>query len=497
MVPAIGFACPLLVAFVVSCIFNDEQPGVAGMAGDLTPPVITYDLNYDSMVTDKDTVVLSGTAVDSSGISAVLVGGDTSTLAYPNWSNRTSLQVGLNAIVIRAIDASDNRNEFLDTLQITMSLPANQITWIKTFRKLDQSTGRAIKETGDGGYLLTGSSSMSDGENRDRLLLLKVDSTGNLVWDTLFAGKGSAHGISIDHTLDGGHIVLGQTYYMGDSTAVYLIRLNAEDQVQWAKIVDVPLYMFLREIRQTRDGGFVLVGSTRGGGKCTNQSEEAVLGKTDGLGTVLWWKTYGKCRGDVSGFAARETENGFMIAASNNEIDLDKYDEIWIVNTDKNGDTIRTGSYGDSLSDWPYSLEIHPEGGCVVAGQMDVQKDAREVFFIMRVDSLGRQVWLEKYGEEMMPSPGRKMTATKDGGYAMVGYCGSIDGISNSCVVVKTDSRGKMVWKRKHGETGSSETGSCIQETSDGGLIAVGNSIPPTGSGSVYVVKMNSEGMVE
>jgi hypothetical protein len=85
--------------------------------------------------------------------------------------------------------------------------------------------GSDVIETTDGGYLLSGWTSL-DATNID-LWLIKTDTEGMLQWDMTFGGIDYEAGFSIDQVLDGGYIATGVTNSYGNGLKdIYVVRLG-------------------------------------------------------------------------------------------------------------------------------------------------------------------------------------------------------------------------------------------------------------------------------
>ena len=75
---------------------------------------------------------------------------------------------------------------------------------------------RSIQQTADGGYVVAGytissaSGDVSDTTNGDEdYWIVKLDSNGGIVWNTLIGGISTDIALSIQQTADGGYIVAG------------------------------------------------------------------------------------------------------------------------------------------------------------------------------------------------------------------------------------------------------------------------------------------------
>jgi len=81
--------------------------------------------------------------------------------------------------------------------------------WEKTFTGNGVAQGLSVQQTGDGGYIVAGSTAVDAVGNAD-VLLVKTDSTGNQAWSRTFGSSGIDLAHCVRSTADGGYIVAGQ-----------------------------------------------------------------------------------------------------------------------------------------------------------------------------------------------------------------------------------------------------------------------------------------------
>ncbi len=102
-----------------------------------------------------------------------------------------------------------------------------KLVWEKTFGGTGEDYGMSVQVTGDGGYIITGYSASSGAGGRD-VYLVKTDYSGNLVWEKTFGGTGEDYGRSVQVTGDGGYIIAGTTGSFGTGGMdVYLVKTYA------------------------------------------------------------------------------------------------------------------------------------------------------------------------------------------------------------------------------------------------------------------------------
>ena len=103
--------------------------------------------------------------------------------------------------------------------------------WAKTFGGTDSDFGKSVQQTTDGGFIVTGYTRSFSVNGNGNVYLLKTDASGIEQWSRAFVGVGTSSGFSVQQTTDGGYIVSGYTSIngsSGDSCFVYLIKTNAQ-----------------------------------------------------------------------------------------------------------------------------------------------------------------------------------------------------------------------------------------------------------------------------
>jgi hypothetical protein len=92
------------------------------------------------------------------------------------------------------------------------------------------------------------------------IYLLKTDAAGNGVWERTFGGTGADYGSSVRQTSDGGFILTGR-YYNISTTDVYLAKTDSQGNLIWQITLGGTGADSGYDVIQTSDGGFVVVGT--------------------------------------------------------------------------------------------------------------------------------------------------------------------------------------------------------------------------------------------
>ena len=104
--------------------------------------------------------------------------------------------------------------------------------------------------------------------------MIKIDSTGKLLWQRSLGGSGFDGAYSVKQTADGGFILLGDTQSndgdvtsnhdnSGSTNDFWVVKLDSNGKLIWQKTLGGSSDDYAQCIHQTSDGGFIAVGSTQ------------------------------------------------------------------------------------------------------------------------------------------------------------------------------------------------------------------------------------------
>jgi hypothetical protein len=204
---------------------------------------------------------------------------------------------------------------------------SGNVEWAKTYGGTYWDEAYSVQQASDGGYIVAGWTYSWDG-----ILLIKTDANGDVQWAKTYGGTGSDIASSVQQTSDGGYIVAGHTNSFGAGYYdIFLIKTDASGNVQWAKTYGGTYSDYASSVQQTSDGGYIVAGTTRSFGAYWYN---IFLIKTDANGNVQWAKTYGETDGDEAYYARQTSDGGYIVAGGTGSLSVEG---AFLIKTDANG----------------------------------------------------------------------------------------------------------------------------------------------------------------
>jgi len=252
------------------------------------------------------------------------------------------------------------------------------LLWEKTYGGSDsEAFSRIIPSPGNNFYLL-GISWSSDGDisndpypDSPDYWIVKINSSGNIIWDKILGGTAGEVLWNGAATIDGGVVVTGETSsndgnvstsYGGRDT--WFVKLNFEGELEWDYTIGTDFFDIGQAIIQTSDGGYlaasnsILLEGGSGNITCIPHTYgwvEGVLAKLDSNLNIQWQRCYGGSNHDGI-FGIIEIEDGYVFTGSTSSYDGDVSgwhgeSDAWIVKIDFEGNILWQNPLGGSRSE--------------------------------------------------------------------------------------------------------------------------------------------------
>lgn len=378
------------------------------------------------------------------------------------------------------------------------------VQWQRTFGGTGEEEIHSAVATPDGGLLIAGYSMSGTNDLKTspnfgllNFWVIRVDSSGNRLWDKTYGGHPGDYLVSAAATADGGFILGGPSRSLpsGNKTApsygtnnivdadYWIVKIDRDGNKLWDRsfggIADDQLW----NLQQTRDGGFVLAGYSRSpasGNKTASNfgNYDYWLVRTDSAGNKLWDRCYGGTDDDRL-FSVAETEDGgFVLGGCSNSgtngnktaPSLNAYN-AWVIRTDSEGNLLWDKCFGGgSHITKSINVSVAPDGSYAMATH-----EARK-FRLYRIDTLGNTTGYHDYGGSSLQSV-YELISLGHSGFLLVGESKSpADGTKTAPAfgetdywIVRTDLAGNQLWDLSFGGTDIDRALTAVQ-TADGGF---------------------------
>lgn len=250
-------------------------------------------------------------------------------------------------------------------------------------------------------------------------------------------------------------------------------------------------YEYGRSVRQTRDDGYLMAGSTSSYGSGLT---DGYVVKTDSLGIVQWTKLYGGNNVDWI-YSVRELrDSGFVMCGYTNSTGNGGYDG-WLIRTDKNGDTLWTKTIGTTDWDFFYSVDTLPNNlGFLLCGGSYGYNTPDEAAYLVRTDASGNVVWARTYG-------GTKQDVLNDicynsnNTFSCVGTVKSMGDTLGDIWVMNCSMWGDTLWTFRKGLPGFADAGYGVADFDiQGSFFYCGTLEVNTGDNNSYLTSMTYAG---
>ena len=395
--------------------------------------------------------------------------------------NTTQVSNGGHTIKVKAYDNAGNSDSATITVYVNNS---GVITWQKTYGGSYADGANSIQQTRDGGYIAAGYTK-SYGAGGSDVYILKLNASGNLLWQKTFGGSGSELAYSIQQTTDGGYIVAGYTDSFGaGSSDIYVLKLDESGNATWTKTFGGSTYDYVGSIQQTTDGGYIVAGWTASSGA---GDFDAYILKLDESGNTTWTKTFGGSTYDYAYSIQQTTDGGYIVAGTTLSFGAGNADG-YVLKLDENGNLLWDKTFGGSDYDYVYSIQQTTDGGYIVAGSTSSFGVGYVNVYVLKLDENGNLLWDKTFGRSGSNGEAHSIKQVADGGYIVAGT------LNYHAYVLKLDENGNLLWEKTFGGSNYDHAYS-IQQTTDGGYIVAG-STSSFGSGDfdAYVLKLDENG---
>jgi Secretion system C-terminal sorting domain len=228
---------------------------------------------------------------------------------------------------------------------------SGSIEWQKCYGGSSEDNAYAVRQTSDGGYIVTGEALSNNGDVSGNhgdadYWVIKLSPTGNLEWQKCLGGSGLDRANGIVEAEDGGYVVMGQaSSNNGDITHprggydIWVAKITHNGALEWEKSFGGSDQDWGQEIQKTKEGGYVLIGSAwskDGDIQDTTSIADFWVLKLSREGGLEWQKSLGGSIGETGRSIQQTSDDGYIVGgrAWSNDGDLTQNkgkSDFWVI----------------------------------------------------------------------------------------------------------------------------------------------------------------------
>ena len=318
---------------------------------------------------------------------------------------------------------------------------------------------------------------------------LMVYGQGFEQWSTDIGGEDTEHFKAIQETSDGGFIVTGYVEdWNTDDQQFYLVKTDSTGEVEWSQLYGDSSDDDAYAVSQTSDGGYIVGGRTKSSGAGLY---DLWLIKTDQQGEILWEKTLGGAKDDVAYSLLVLDEDDYLVVGSTASYGSGNSD-VWVLKTSSEGDILWNITMGGTMNDVGREVIASADGGFVIVGETSSYGAGWNDIWLVKMSSDGSISWNQTYGGSANDI-GKSVTETDDG-FIIAGNSESFGSNLVEGYVVNVDPEGDLVWEQTFGGTSDDYAESIALSTDEGYLVTGFTSSTGTGESDVWLFSVSQEG---
>lgn len=297
--------------------------------------------------------------------------------------------------------------------------------WTRTLGGPSWDYGFDGIETTDGGFLAVGSV-QSYGTFVHDFYAVRFNSQGDTLWTRVIDGVGdnrNDEALAVVETPDGGFAIAGYSYVIGGfHQNAYVVKLDSSGNIMWTRIVGGGQGDKAEDIIVTADSGLVVVGGSL---SYSVANTDMYVFKLNKDGDLLWTRTVGGSRSDYA-YAVAETADGHLIVggATNSygegAVGFLEATDAYVVMLDAFGDTVWTRTIGGDNYEQIHDIIVTSDNHILAAGYSQTYGQGFMDAYVIKMNLQGDLIWAKTYGNSNA-NMGFALTEVSHGKYLLAG----------------------------------------------------------------------------
>jgi hypothetical protein len=328
-------------------------------------------------------------------------------------------------------------NEDNGDIWLVKTDPKGNIDWTQIYGGDGDDHAYSVQVTADGGYVVAGFSE-AIAEKWSDAWVIKTDSEGRVEWNRTYGGFRWDKAHHIRQTTDGGYIITGYTFSRGsDNADIWLIKADVNGYPVWTNTFGGPDWEYGYAVQETADGGFIISGFTETEEK---KSSRIWLVKTDSQGQEQWTRTFGSRKHNTGHFVQETADGGYIVVGITQSF-FPNFEDVLLIKTDATGKTLWEKTFGGQSWDRCHTVRQTDDGGYILAGSSRLKEESNADAWLLKTNAVGNPLWQQTF-ESISSDEVTSLQITSDGGFVLAGSSASMDGSPADLLLIKTDARG-------------------------------------------------------
>ena len=357
----------------------------------------------------------------------------------------------------------------------------------------------AIIATADGGYAVAGDTT-AYGSWYDAAVLVKLDGSGALQWQKVLGATNNEKPYALAQTSDGGYIIAGNSnsFHPSNYWAIWVVRLDSSGEIVWQKYYNFGYDDYAYDVIQTADGGFAVVGMSRFT-YTYSDPYSAVFLKLNSDGTVQWKEKFVSGEGTRFSKVVQTSDGGYAVAGALKGTGPGANFDLWLVRLNPVGAITWQRQWGGTGDDYGSAVLAKPGGSFLLGGNARAAYGSPSHAWIIEVSGDGTEQWERSYGG----NSSEDLRALIQVGDYFVGAGASYsfeDNGSSALWLFEVDDAGSVQWQKAfgHGTSLAMEVLHDVAPASDGGFLAAGDAYQfHSGCAGWVFLKVDASGSLE
>ena len=269
---------------------------------------------------------------------------------------------------------------------------SGSIIWEKSYGSSKDDYGASICSTFDGGYVIVGYSNGNDSNLTKNngsfdFWVFKIDSLGKLLWQKSYGGSKYDIAKSVVQAPDSGFVICGFSESNdGDATKnnggsdFWILKLDSSGNLVWQKSYGGSKDESANSIINAKKG-YLVAGYTASNDSDVSKNHGSCdfwILEIDYAGKIVWERTYGGDNHDICNSIISAKDSGYILAGEtsskngdvkfNHGVVYTGFGDAWILKISENDSLEWEKTYGGSLGDYASTITCLKNNSYVFAG---------------------------------------------------------------------------------------------------------------------------------